>query len=197
MTAHPVQLRVERSARITRVQVLVRLVLALGVTSLGVSSIFWLLYLEVPAFVALAIRHKGRQHYLSVVGPPLVAGLRWLAGAFAYLCFLTEALPSTRPGPVQLTVEVGSGVTPGAALARLLLALPALLLVAALAFAAAFAWGFTVISTLPTGRVPALFADFFEALVRTEMRLFAYHLCLVDRYPSLEETSAAPALSVG
>jgi len=197
MAAHPVQLRVERSPGIPRVQVLVRLVLALAVSSVGISSVFWLLYLEVPVFVALAVRHKGRQQYLDVVGPRLVSGLRWLAGAYAYLCFLTEALPSTRSGPVELSVQVGSNVTPGAALARLVLALPALLLVAALVLAGGFAWLFTALWTLATGRVPGLFADFFETLIRTELRLFAYHLCLVDRYPSLEETSATPALSMG
>jgi len=197
MTAHPVQLRIERITRVPRVQVLVRLAIAFGVTALGVSSVYWLLYLELPALVALAIRHKGREHYLSVVGPRLVSALRWLAGAFAYLCLLTEALPSTRPGPVDLKIELGTTVTPGAALARVVLALPALLLVAALACAGSLAWLMTVVWTLVTGRVPGLFTDFLELLVRTELRLCAYQLCLVDRYPSLEETTTEPALGLG
>jgi len=196
MAAHPVSLRVERSDRVSRVQVLIRVLLAVAVTSFGLSSIFWLLYLEVPAFVALAIRHRGREHYLSQVAPRLVAGLRWLAGAFAYLCLLTDALPSTGAGPVDLRVEIGSTATPGAALARLILALPALCLVAVLACGGAFAWLFTVAWTLATGRVPGLFADFFEMLVRTQLRLCAYHLCLVDRYPSLDETLPEPALGL-
>jgi len=197
MAAHPVQLRVERCTRVSRVQVLIRVVLAIAVTTLGISSVYWLLYLEVPALVALTIRHRGRDHYLAVMGPRLVSGLRWLAGAFAYLCLLTEGLPSTGAGPVELSVEIGSAATPASALARLILALPAVLLAAALAFGGVFAWVLTVAWTLITGRVPGPCADFFELLVRTQLRLFAYHLCLVDRYPSLEESSAQPALGLG
>ena len=197
MAAHPIQLHVERSTRVSRVQVLVRVALAVAVTTLGVSSVYWLLYLEVPALVALTIRHRGRDHYLAVMGPRLVSGLRWLAGAFAYLCLLTEESPSTGQGPVVLTVDIGSSATPASVLARLILALPALLLAAALAFGGVFAWALAVAWALITGRVPAPLADFFELLIRTQVRLFAYHLCLVDRYPSLDESSAEPALGLG
>jgi hypothetical protein len=39
---------------------------------------------------------------------------------------------------------------------------------------------------LASERVPPALSDFIEATLRYQFRLFAYHLSLVDRYPSFE-----------
>jgi hypothetical protein len=197
MSTHPVQLHIERTERVPRIQVAIRLVLVLALGIVSWSAIYWLLYLALPALVALELSHKGGDQYAKRDAPRLVRGLKWLAGAYAFLSFLTDVLPTTEEGdgrgPVDLHVDVASHPTVRSALLRLVTSLPALLLVAVLSVASWLGWLMAAGCALVNERIPPALAEFLTVVLRVKLRLIAYHLSLVDRYPSLEGSSLEPA----
>ena len=195
MSPHPVAFAVERPARMQRIHVLIRLALLIALGAIGCSSIYWLLYLALPAIVALRISQVGGERYLAEDAPPIVRALRWLAGAYAYLWQLTDALPTgDEGGPVTLQVETGGTPTPVSALLRLLYSLPALVLLGILSMAAAILWIVGAIAILGWQRLPSPLAEFLTLTLRYQFRLVAYHLSLVARYPTLEQADAPAAL---
>lgn len=177
---------------------MIRLALLLALGAIGYSSLYWLLFLALPAFAALRIAQLGSERYLAEDGPRIVRVLRWLASAYAYLWLLTDAFPTGEsPGPAELEVEPAGHPTEGSALLKLLYSLPALLLLAVLTFALGFVWLIGALWILAAKRMPAALDDFMALTLRYQLRLAAYHLSLVDRYPSFEEaphtTSAGAA----
>jgi len=175
-----------------RVQVLIRLAVLVALGAIGCSSVYWLLYLALPVVAALLVSRDGADGYLGHDAPLIVRVVRWFASAYAYLWLLTDALPtSDGGGPVALAVDVGGRPTPGSALVRLLTSLPALLLLAILSMAAALLWIVAAIAVLVSERVPAAIADFIAMKLRYQFRVVAYHLSLVDAYPSLSELPLA------
>src|SRR5438874_543096 len=86
MTAHPVQLHVVRAERVPRIEVAVRIVLVVALAIVSWPAIYWILYLTLPAIVALILLQRGADTFRSQDAPRLVRGLRWLAAAEAYLC---------------------------------------------------------------------------------------------------------------
>ena len=190
MTTHPVQLSVEPPATIERIHVVIRLVLLLALGTLGCSSLYWLLYLGLPALVALRIASGGSTRYVADDVPRITRALRWFAGAYAYLWLLTDAFPSSETGsPVDLEIEPAGSPTASSALLRLLYSVPALLLLAVLSIAAGILWIIGALAALIARRVPRAITSFLSLTLCYQFRLFAYHLSLVDRYPSLEAAS--------
>jgi hypothetical protein len=196
MSPHPVQLHVEKQSHVPRIQVAIRLVMVVALGLIGWSSIYWLLYLQIPAVVALVVLNKGTAHYVDRTVPGLVRALRWLAVAYAYLCFLTDVLPTADGSPVDLRIEPTARPTPKSALLRILTSLPALVLVAVLAAVASVVWIVIAAFALVTERLPPALPDFMILVLRTKFRLAAYHLSLVDRYPSPAGEQLAPAHAV-
>jgi hypothetical protein len=192
-TTHPIQLSVEPPAQMQRVHVAIRLLLLLALAAIGNSSVYWLLYLVLPAVAALLIAQKGGDRYLREDEPGIARALRWLAGAYAYLWLLTDELPTRGGTAIELKVEPGSPPSATSALSRIVLSLPALLLLALLSIAACIAWLIGAAAILIRGSVPAGVADFLATTLRYQFRLIAYHLSLTDRYPSLEEAGATHA----
>jgi hypothetical protein len=58
-----------------------------------------------------------------------------------------------------------------------------------LATASGLAWLVGAAVILVSGRIPAAVADLLATMLRYQLRLLAYHLSLVDRYPSLEDAA--------
>ncbi len=173
-----------------RVHVVIRLTLLVALGAVGCSSVYWVIYLALPAMAALLIAQKGGARYLADDAPAIVPVLRWLARAYAYLWLLTDAPPtSATGGPVDLDVAPSGQPTASSALLRLLYSLPALLLLAVLSFVAWVLWILGAVVVLVSERLPAFIADFLAATLRFQFRLVAYHLSLDDRYPSFEEAT--------
>lgn len=193
MNTHPIQLSVVPPSRTARIHVLTRLALLVALGAVGVSSVYWLLYLLLPTLAAMAILNKGGQRYLDEDGPRVVRALRWLASAYGYLWLLTDFLPTADGNPIDLRVELGGQPTAKRALLRWLLSLPALAVLAVLSFAAGLMWIVGAVSILAVERMPAPVADFLAVTLRLQFRLIAYHLSLTDRYPSLESPGLAMA----
>jgi hypothetical protein len=194
MTAHPVQLHVLRAERIPRIQVAVRIVLVVALAIISWPAIYWLLYLTLPAIVALILLQKGLDTFRDRDAPRLVLALRWLAAAEAYLCFLTNEIPTSARGAVDLQVNLTGAPTAGSALVRLLFSLPALLLVALLSAASSLVWVVAALFALAMERIPRVLGDLLLFVLRLKYRLAAYHLSLVDRYPSLAEHAQGASL---
>jgi hypothetical protein len=193
-SAHPVRFRVEVPPRLARIHVLIRLALLLAIATIGYSSVYWLLYLGGPALVALLVAQRGGERYRAEDAPRVVRALRWLAGAYAYLWLLTDALPTAGAGgPVELEVEPGPPPTATSALLRLVTSLPALLLAALLSLAAGLLWIVGGVFVLVAERLPPAIAGFIALALRYHAQLAAYHLSLVDRYPTLESPQPAEA----
>jgi hypothetical protein len=188
---HPVEFTVSPPAEQERVHVAIRLVLLLALGAIGCSSLYWLLYLLLPALAALLIAGHGAARYLADDAPGAVRALRWLASAYAYLWLLSDAPPLAESSPLEL--EPGGAPTAGSALARLVYSLPALVVLAILSFVAGFAWIIGALAILVRRRQPRAIAAFLALTLRYQFRLIAYHLSLVDRYPSLADTPAAHA----
>jgi len=187
MEPHPIQLRVESAPPMDRAQIAVRLVLLLALGAAGCSSMYWALYLALPALVALRVSQSS-QRYLAEDVPRITRILRWLAGAYAYLWLLTDALPSSEPnGVVHLEVNPTGDPTTTTALLRLITSLPALLILGILSVAASLLWPIGAIFILFVRRLPGAFFDFFLLTLRGQFRLVGYHLSIVDRYPSFED----------
>jgi hypothetical protein len=187
---HPVQLCVERAPRLERIHVVIRLVLLVAIGLIGLSSVYWMLYLGLPAVVAMLVLRRGGPAYLVEEGPRLVRVLRWLTGAHAYLWLLTDVLPALDPGgqaPVDFEVELGGVPTGPSVLLRIVYSLPALLLAAVLSVAGSLLWLVGAGFVLVRERMPAPIADFLAMTLRYHARLIAYHLSLVERYPNLEQ----------
>lgn len=187
MSNHPVQLQVDHPGQRERIHVVTRLALLLAFAALGCSAVYWALYLALPAAVAIVLLRKGGERYLAEDAPRIVKALKWLASAYGYLWLLTDVLPAAQKSPVDLTIEVGGRPTATSALLRLLFVLPALVILAVLSAIAGIFWVIGAVFILVRKRLPSAVADFLVLTLRFQFRLVAYHLSLVDQYPSLRE----------
>jgi hypothetical protein len=59
MDPHPIQLHVEPAPQMDRVQVVIRLLLVIALAAVGWSSVYWVLYLVLPALAAIGISSRG------------------------------------------------------------------------------------------------------------------------------------------
>ena len=193
MTNHPVQLQIEHPGQTERIHVATRLAFLLAFATLGCSSVYWALYLALPAAVAVVLIRKGGERYLAEDAPRIVRVLRWLASAYAYLWLLTDVLPTAEGSPVDLKIEVAGRPTAGSALLRLLFSLPALVLLALLSAASGILWVVGAVLILVRKQLPAAIADILTLTLRFQFQLIAYHLSLVERYPSLRADRVAHA----
>jgi hypothetical protein len=193
MPTHPVHVHVERTARPARLHVVLRVILLVALGALGLSRFSWLVYLALPALAAILVLQKGGDGFRADVTPRAVAALRWVAGAYAYLWLLTDTLPTTAPGPVDVRIDALATPTATSALLRLLSSIPALILVALLSVIGGLCWLAGTVCILVATKLPGFLADFLALLLRVQVRFLAYHLSLVDAYPSISEAPAAHA----
>jgi hypothetical protein len=191
MDPDPIQLRLEHATQMDRAQVVIRLILLFALGAVGCSSVYWLLYLALPALAAMRISHTTAQRYLADDGPRIARALKWLAGAYAYLWLLTDAPPSSaHESVVDLDVNPGGAPTASTALLRLITSVPALLILGIFSVMAGLLWPIGAVFVLVGRRLPGVLFDFFALMLRGQFRCIAYHLSLVDRYPSFEERIA-------
>jgi hypothetical protein len=177
--------------------VFVRLVVLLALGSAFWSSLYWILYLSLPAVAAVLLLQKGPAS-AAVGAPRIVNVLRWVARTDAYLSMLTDELPSGDGGSV-VVFEVDAGGEAGvvSALLRWVTSLPALLVLAVLSCVGSVVWIIGAVAVVATEQLPEWVASFLETLLRYRMRFLAYHLSLVQAYPSLHDAPAQVPTSHG
>lgn len=194
---YPVQFHVDRPARFTRLQLLVRVLAFCAVGVLGVSfgTVFVFAYLALPVYAAIRIGAREPGAYVERDGADVVRVLHWLAAICAWTGLVVEKLPTADPGEtVALAVTPTARPTPGGALWRVVTGLPSALVLAVLGWIGAFVWLWAALSVLVAERVGPHAFHYLVGLQRWSVRLLVYQAALVDDYPpfSLAET-AAPA----
>jgi hypothetical protein len=194
MVPHPVQLEVASPTSFKRIHLVIRLVLLTALGAIGCSSLYWVLYLSLPALAAVPILQKGGGRYLSDDGPVISRALGWLAAVYAYLWLLTDTIPSPgTPSSVTLRIQSQGEPTAGSALRRLITSAPGLILLVLLSFLGFAVWVVCAASILLLETSPAALREFLRLTLSYQFRLVAYHVSLVDRYPSLDDAIAPAA----
>lgn len=192
--SYPVHFSVRTPEQFTRLQLGLRILalIALGAVGLSLAGLYGVLYLLLPVTAAVRIAARGSStSYASEDGPRILFALRWLAAGTAWLGFATEKLPAEAPAEtVVLEIEDSPSQTPGSAAARVLLGLPALLLLALLWCVGGLVFLWAALSILFGETMPSSAHAYLVGLQRYAYRLLAYQAALVDAYPpfALAET---------
>lgn len=197
MVAHPVQLHVLGRKPRERIHVLIRLLLLCGLLSLGHGSLYFLAYWLFPVTAALLVAQHGPRRYIEEDVPVLAGGLRWIAGACGYLWLLSDRLPEGPAPEVECDISAEGTPTVRSALLRLVLGIPALIVVLLLSIVGAFVWIAAAIVIVVTGLLPTSLGDILAAILRYQLRFAAYQLSLVERYPFLADDGLSSAPHAG
>ncbi len=184
--SYPVQLHIQSPPRFERLQLLLRLVLAIALGWVGITAGAFcsLLYIALPAIAAVAVSTRGSAWYEAELAPKLWRALRWLFAFSAYMLLLTDRFPAEAVDrDVAVEMHPTGARTLGSTLARLITSIPSGLALALLSIISCiFAW-VSVITILVDHTVPATIRSFQEGIVRWQARLAAYHASLVEEYP--------------
>ena len=112
--------------------------------------------------------------------------LRWRVRAVAYTALLRDEYPPFGDGAYPVTIEIQPPIAPRDRLTvafRLILSIPHLIAIWALAFAWTLVTIIAWFAILFTGRYPASLYDFSVGALRWTTRVEAYLLLLHDEYP--------------
>ena len=201
MRDYPVQVEVSSPASFERMQLLLRIVLAIVLGWIGITA-GWLvgvLFLVLPLVAAVAVSSIGTERYLTEVGPRVWRALAWLLQLSAYMLLLTDRFPARDEGQVQIYIRFTGRPTIGSALLRLLTSIPSGLVLCVLWFASAFVWLVAAGLVLLGGPLPPSLLAFQRGVLRWQTRLVAYHASLVEAYPPFSfetERSSGATLAV-
>jgi hypothetical protein len=191
-TAHPIAISLDGDLGRPRLIVAFRPLLV-------VPHLCWLALWAVPAAGAVVAAWAATLVTGRVPVPLhrfLASFLREVAHVSAFLHLVGRPYPGFlgREGgyPVDLTIAPPVGQRRLGALARIVLALPALLLASAFAIVARVAAGLAWFAALATGRMPEGLRDLGAAALRYEAQAAGYLLLLTARYPDASPRLDAP-----
>jgi hypothetical protein len=191
-TAHPIAIHLDGDLRRPRLIVAFRPLLV-------VPHLCWLALWAVPAAGAVVTAWVVALLTGRVPGPLhrfLASFLREAAHVSAFLHLVGRPYPGFlgREGsyPVDLTIAPPAGQRRLGILARVVLALPSLLLASAFAIVALVAAALGWFAALATGRMPEGLRDLGAAALRYEAQAAGYLLLLTARYPDASPRLDAP-----
>jgi hypothetical protein len=191
-TAHPIAIHLDGDLRRPRLIVAFRPLLI-------VPHLCWLALWAVPAAGAVVTAWVVALLTGRVPGPLhrfLASFLREAAHVSAFLHLVGRPYPGFlgREGsyPVDLTIAPPAGERRLGILARVVLALPSLLLASAFAIVALVAAALGWFAALATGRMPEGLRDLGAAALRYEAQAAGYLLLLTARYPDASPRLDAP-----
>lgn len=185
MHDHPIQLEVRSPDHFDRVQLLLRLVIAIAFAWIGMSA-GWLamaLYLLLPAATAIAMSSEGHEVYRRDFAPQLWRVLRWLFELAAYMMLLTDRFPTADGELVKAEIRYTGQPTVGSALGRLVTSIPSAIVLGVLAIGSSILTVVAVIVVLAGAAMPGWILAYQRGVLRWQARLAAYHASLVDEYP--------------
>jgi hypothetical protein len=194
--SYPVQIETTSPLRFDRVQLALRLVIAIAFGWLGVSA-GWLgcaLFLALPVIAAVVISTRSGQAYLDDTGPKVWRAVSWLLAFSAYMLLLVDRFPTGEPTGVQIQLRPEAHPATGTALLRLVTSLPSAFVLAILGCASSVLFVIGAVMILIDQQVPTWILGFQRGMLRWQARLAAYHASLVDEYPpfSFEADPAQP-----
>lgn len=186
VSIYPVHYTIERPARFTRLQLLIRILAfcVLGMTGLSFGLLFVIGFIGLPVFAAMRLTNRDSRPYITEESPHVIAVLRWFAAMSAWAGLVAEELPKTSPSEtVRIDVEPDARPTPTSALFRLVTGIPSAFILAVLGWLGCFVWLWAALSILFTERVGAGAFNYLVGLQRWSIRLLAYQASLIDEYP--------------
>ena len=168
----------EAPPRFKRIGLLLRLLIAISAGSV-LHAIGWpgaVLYFALPTLAAVLISQHTAAGYFTRDAPALTRVLSWLVGFHAYMGLVSDRFPLAAPDePVRFEGEPRGTPTLGAALARLVYSLPALIVL----------WLLAAVAILFVEHYPPSWWRFQCGVLRFGARLLVYHASLVDETPPL------------
>jgi hypothetical protein len=199
MTAYPVHYIVQRPARFTRLQLLVRVLafIVLGVAGISLGMVFMVAYLGLPLFAAARLA-GGRDPaaYVDEDGDRIARLLGWLAAVYAWFGLVADRLPERSPEEtLHLEIARAGRPTPASALWRLLIGLPSAFVLWLLGVIGGLVWLWAALRVLVSERVGEGAFAYLAGLQRWAIRLLAYQASIVEPYPPFSfEEPPPPAL---
>jgi hypothetical protein len=185
MTAHPVHVEITSPPRFARVQLLLRVVLAIALGWVGITA-GWLvcvLYIALPVIAAIGVSSHPGERFGREVAPREWRVLAWLLQLSAFMALLVDQFPTGGEHPVRVELRPTGSPTVGSALARLVTSIPSGFVLALLWCVSSVLWLVAAVTVLIDNHVPASMLAFQRGVVRWQARLVAYHASLVDEYP--------------
>ncbi|HEU0031462.1 MAG TPA: DUF4389 domain-containing protein [Kofleriaceae bacterium] len=183
---YPVQVEVTSPVHFDRMQLLLRLALAIVLGWIGVTAgwLTALLYLVLPVIAAVVISSDGEARYLDAFGSRMWRVLSWVLAFSAYMLLLVDRFPvgSERDG-VRIQLAATGHPTPGSALLRFLTSLPSAFVLCILSFVSSILFVIAVVFVLFGAEMPHGILSFQRGFLAWEARLLAYHASLVEEYP--------------
>jgi hypothetical protein len=182
---YPVVLDITSPERFARVQLALRLLLAMVLGWIGITA-GWLvcaLFGVLPLFAAVAISTRSSPRYLEEVAPRLWRVLSWLLQLSAYMALLVDELPTGGDHPVQIRVRFTGTPTVQSALLRMLTSIPSGLVLTLLWVVSGILWVIAAVAVLLGWQIPSSIQAFQTGVLRWQARLVAYHASLVEEYP--------------
>ncbi len=191
-------------AHYDRVQVALRIAIVIVLSVLG-GALGWIhgiMYLGVPVLAAVLISQKGPERYIAESETTMTKWLRYIIGAYAYLCLLSDRLPDeSAQQAVRFDVTPTGTPSVGQALLRIILAIPHIIILALLGIVAGLLTLIAAIMVLVQEKYPEGIYAFLRGYVRWHARLLAYMASLVDEYPPFAfdtgNDAMPPALPAG
>ncbi len=187
-TEYPVQVEVTSPPHFDRIQLLLRLVLAIVLGWVGITAgwLVCMLYGALPLITAIAISSFGRDQYESEIAPKVSRVLVWLLQLSAYMVLLVDRFPAGEDTQTRVAIRITGKPSVGSALYRLLTSLPSglvLMLLWCVSGIVCFIAAWIVLFGEP---IPHSMLGFQRGVLRWQARLVAYHASLVDEYPPFE-----------
>jgi hypothetical protein len=184
-SAYPVQIDVSSPPHFDRMQLLVRIGIAILFGWLGLTAgwLVCLLFGALPLIAAIAISSVGRDAYLEKVAPPIWTVLDWLLQMSAYMLLLVDRFPADGVRGVTSEIRYTGHPSIASALGRLVTSVPSGAVLMVLWFVSSVLWVVAALTVLLGLAMPRSILAFQRGVLRWQARLVAYHASFVVEYP--------------
>ena len=181
---YPVQIDVTSPPHFDRIQLLLRIGIAMLLGWLGLTAgwLVCLLFGALPLIAAVSIS-PARDAYLREVAPPIWSVLAWLLRLSAYMLMLVDRFPTDEDHSVVTAIRYTGQPTVGSALARLVKSIPSGIVLMVLWCVSSFLWVIAALAVLLGLGMPRSILAFQRGVLRWQARLVAYHASFVAEYP--------------
>jgi hypothetical protein len=185
MREHPVEVGVSSPIHFNRIQLLVRLGIAIVLGWIGITAgwLVCMLYATFPLIAAIAISSMGTRGYVDDFAPRVWRVLAWLLQLSAYMTLLVDRFPTGEDSEVQPSIRVTGRPTVSSALLRLLTSIPSGLVLGILWSVSAILWFVALVFVVFGAAIPGSILGYQRGVLRWQARLVAYHASLVKEYP--------------
>lgn len=199
---YPVHVDVTSPPHFDRLQVLLRIGIAIVLGSLGLTAgwLMCLLFGALPLAAAVAISTEP-DAYLAQVAPRIWSVLDWLLRLSAYMLLLVDRFPTDRAHGMVTEIRYTGRPTVVSALSRLITSIPSAVVLMLLWCVSSVLWVVAALVVLFGLAMPRSILAFQRGVLRWQARLVAYHASFVVEYPpwslDTDTPSSDPLVAAG